>query len=74
MTAKEVGRRLGLTKSQVQVIEFRAINKVRAAFGIAPLPEPGWIARMTPRGTGRPCSACGERGHYRSTCASRRLA
>lgn len=68
MSSAEVARRLGMAKWQVQVIEFRALNKVRAAFDIPVVPEPSWMKTAWPTGTERRCGKCGEPGHYSVTC------
>lgn len=74
VTQAEVARRLGISKSQVQIIELRALAKLAKMLGDPGPWErlPKWVKEAgEPGKQGRKkhtCRACGGEGHNARTC------
>lgn len=69
MTQRTVARLLGLSRTSVQIIEARALEKLaHAAGGARPLAP--YLARQKTGTSGRRCRRCREAGHYAAGCVS----
>lgn len=71
MTHCEIARALGISRTLVQIIERRALNKLAVLIGVKPK-HPKWMRRherVSIKGPYR-CGRCGERGHNVRACLS----
>jgi len=44
MNQYQRAKAMGISRTWLQVLEHRALNKVRAALGVPEFPDPKWIA------------------------------
>ena len=71
MTHLEIARALGISRTLVQVIERRAIRKLRALMGHSPRRMAHWLEhydRPAPHRGRYRCGRCGEEGHNARGC------
>ena len=69
-SARQVAKRLGISRSQLQIMEAQALRAMALAVGAEPPPMAPWIAKLLERKTARRqwCSKCHQPGHQRRTC------
>jgi hypothetical protein len=76
MSQRAIAKRLGISRTWVQVLEFSALNKLRVACGLEPRPMGPSMARTAGAhvaiGERTPyhCRRCGELGHNARRCGA----